>query len=242
MVQKYEKPLKNHTKQGKRYPCYIKGLHIIINGFCNFTLTMQGFNFTEYIPEKDERTPFEKLLPIFLELVTHTSGEVEEALEWMRELDKAHNITTENYTIDDFIEDLFEKGYLRDAGDGNGGGLTGKSEQAVRRRALDQIFGKMKRSAEGGHRTNESGKGDELTGDKRPYKFGDSTHEIDFSNSIRNAQVRGGINEFSLYEQDLEVNETEVKTSASTVLMIDISHSMILYGEDRITPAKKIGR
>src|SRR5690554_4353271 len=140
---------------------------------------MQGFNFTEYIPEKDERTPFEKLLPIFLELVTHTSGDVEEALAWMRELDKSHNLTSENYTIDDFIEDLFEKGYLREEGDGNGG-LSAKSEQAVRRRSLDQVFGKMKRSTDGSHRTNEAGKGDEATGDKRPYRFGDATHEIDF--------------------------------------------------------------
>ena len=201
---------------------------------------MQGFNFTEYIPEQDTRSPFEKLLPVFLELVTHTSGDVEEALEWLRELDKEHTLTTEEYTIDDFIEDLFEKGYLREASDDGKGGLTAKSEQAVRRRALDQVFGKMKRSAEGGHRTNQSGQGDEPTGDKRPYSFGDSNQEIDFTNSIRNAQIRGGINDFSLYEQDLEVNETEFKSSASTVLMIDISHSMILYGEDRITPAKKV--
>lgn len=201
---------------------------------------MQGFNFTEYIPEQDTRSPFEKLLPIFLELVTHTSGDVDEALEWLRELDKEHNLTTENYTIDDFIADLFEKGYLREAAEDGKGGLTAKSEQAVRRRALEQVFGKMKRSAEGGHSTNQSGAGDEPTGDKRPYRFGDSNQEIDFTNSIRNAQIRGGINDFSLYEQDLEVNETEFKSSASTVLMIDISHSMILYGEDRITPAKKV--
>src|SRR5690606_6808195 len=121
-------------------------------------------NFTEYIPEKDERTPFEKLLPIFLELVTHTSGEVEEALEWMRQLDNAHNITTENYTLEDIIEDLYEKGYLREESDGSGGGLTAKSEQAVRRRSLDQVFGKMKRSTDGGHRTKHAGKGDETTG------------------------------------------------------------------------------
>ena len=201
---------------------------------------MHGFNFTEYIPEKDLRTPFEKLLPIFLEIVTFTSGDVEEAIDWLRQIDAEHNLTTDEYTIDDFIEDLIEKGYLREAGEGGSGGLTAKSEQAIRRRALDQVFGKMKRSTDGRHHTNTGGKGDELTGDKRPYRFGDSTFEIDFSASIRNAQIRSGIGEFSLYEQDLEVNETEYKTSASTVLMIDISHSMILYGEDRITPAKKV--
>ena len=58
--------------------------------------------------------------------------------------------------------------------------------------------------------------------------------------SIRNAQINHGIDEFKLTEDDLEIQEREFKTQNSTVLMIDISHSMILYGEDRITPAKKV--
>lgn len=203
---------------------------------------MLGFHFTEYIPEKDKRSPFERLLEIFLELSTYTSGDVDEALDWLRELDKEHGLTDENYTIDDFIEDLWEKGYLREPGEGKGGAgkLSAKSEQAIRKRSLEQLFGKMKKGSKGSHRTNITGRGDEPTGDRRPYRFGDKTSEIDFTNSLRNAQVRGGLDEFSLHEQDLEVNETEYKSNASTVLMIDISHSMILYGEDRITPAKKV--
>ena len=58
--------------------------------------------------------------------------------------------------------------------------------------------------------------------------------------SIRNAQINHGIGDFLLSENDLEVVEKEFKAQTSTVLMIDISHSMILYGEDRITPAKKV--
>ena len=58
--------------------------------------------------------------------------------------------------------------------------------------------------------------------------------------SIRNAQINSGLDDFRLMERDLEVTEKEQKTQTSTVLMIDISHSMILYGEDRITPAKKV--
>lgn len=201
---------------------------------------MQGFNFTEYVPEQDLRSPFEKLLPIFLEILTYTSGDVEEAIDWLRQIDAEHGLTTKEYTIDDFIEDLIEKGYLREVSEGGKGGLTAKAEQAIRRKALDQVFGRMKKSTDGYHSSNVSGKGDELTGDKRPYRFGDSTSQIDFSQSIRNAQIRGSIQDFSLHEDDLEINETEYKTSASTVLMIDISHSMILYGEDRITPAKKV--
>ena len=58
--------------------------------------------------------------------------------------------------------------------------------------------------------------------------------------SLRNAQINNGIGNFSLTENDLVVEETHFKAQMSTVLMIDISHSMILYGEDRITPAKKV--
>jgi uncharacterized protein with von Willebrand factor type A (vWA) domain len=64
--------------------------------------------------------------------------------------------------------------------------------------------------------------------------------QIDFTSSIRNAQIQHGIDSFRMNEDDLEIRETDFKTQTSTVLMIDISHSMILYGEDRITPAKKV--
>jgi len=207
---------------------------------------MQGFLFREYIPELDKRSPFERLLEIFLELITYTSGDVDEALDWLRELDKEHKLTNDDYTIDDFIEDLFAKGYLQQGGDGEGEGsgggnsISAKTEQALRKNAMEQIFGKMKKSTTGGHRTGQAGSGDEPTGDRRPFQFGDRPDQIDFTDSIRNAQIRSAGGEFSLYEQDLEIRETELKASASTVLMIDISHSMILYGEDRITPAKKV--
>lgn len=64
--------------------------------------------------------------------------------------------------------------------------------------------------------------------------------QIDFTGSIRNAQINHGIDSFRMQEDDLEIRETDFKSQTSTVLMIDISHSMILYGEDRITPAKKV--
>ncbi|MEQ9303635.1 MAG: VWA domain-containing protein, partial [Marinoscillum sp.] len=69
---------------------------------------------------------------------------------------------------------------------------------------------------------------------------GDSPEQIELTESLRNAQINHGFADFMLTENDLEVREREVKTQTSTVLMIDISHSMILYGEDRITPAKKV--
>ncbi|MDR3609819.1 MAG: hypothetical protein P4L27_04605, partial [Ignavibacteriaceae bacterium] len=64
--------------------------------------------------------------------------------------------------------------------------------------------------------------------------------QIDMTDSIKNSQINHGIDNFQLTENDLEVEERDFKALTSTVLMIDISHSMILYGEDRITPAKKV--
>jgi uncharacterized protein with von Willebrand factor type A (vWA) domain len=214
----------------------------------------KGFRFTSY--QAPERTPFEKLFDIFQELITHTSGDVEEALDWLRELDKEYELTDEDYTIDDFIEDLKAKGYLREEielgpegedgeeGEGVPGdptySMTAKLERMLRKRALDQIFGQLKRRGTGNHRTGKTGRGDEHTGDFRAYRFGDSLEQISMTESLRNAQVNHGMDEFRLEENDLVVEDTHHKAQMSTVLMIDISHSMILYGEDRITPAKKV--
>jgi uncharacterized protein with von Willebrand factor type A (vWA) domain len=76
--------------------------------------------------------------------------------------------------------------------------------------------------------------------DSRQFEFGDTLDQLDITQSIHNAQVNHGIDHFQLHEKDLEIKEREHKSQTSTVLMIDISHSMILYGEDRITPAKKV--
>jgi uncharacterized protein with von Willebrand factor type A (vWA) domain len=98
----------------------------------------------------------------------------------------------------------------------------------------------MKKTNRGGHRTKHTANGDEATEITRPFVFGDKPEQILMSESLRNAQINHGTDEFHLTESDLEVYETENLSQASTVLMIDISHSMILYGEDRITPAKKV--
>lgn len=202
---------------------------------------MSGFRFTEYTPDRDERSRFDRLLDIFTELVTHTSGDVDEALDWLRELDREYGLFDDDYTLDDFVDELKERGYLREqTPDGQGGGLSAKGEQHIRKRALDQIFGNLKKGAAGGHRTRSLGGGDEPTEDRRPFRFGDKPEQIDFSESFRNAQIRAAGGDFMLTENDLEVVEREYRSMTSTVLMIDISHSMILYGEDRITPAKKV--
>jgi Ca-activated chloride channel homolog len=201
-----------------------------------------GFVFKKY--EAPHQEPFDKLFEIFKELITHTSGDVEEALDWLRELDREYELTTAEYTIDDFIEDLKKKGYLKDDNDpqkkGGGLAITAKTERAIRQQALNHIFGNLRKSGTGNHKTKQVGQGDEHNGEFRNYQFGDSLDKISMTESLRNAQINNGISDFKLTEDDLVVEQTNHKAQMSTVLMIDISHSMILYGEDRITPAKKV--
>jgi uncharacterized protein with von Willebrand factor type A (vWA) domain len=106
--------------------------------------------------------------------------------------------------------------------------------------ALNQIFGKLKKSGLGNHNTKKNGVGDERDGENRAFQFGDDLSRVNMTESLKNAQINNGISDIRLTENDLIVEETKHKAQMSTVLMIDISHSMILYGEDRITPAKKV--
>ncbi|MEQ9403289.1 MAG: VWA domain-containing protein [Cyclobacteriaceae bacterium] len=202
---------------------------------------MIGYRFTHFIPDKDsEKNAFDNLLNIFLQLMVITSGEVNEALSWLTNLDREHGLSTSDYGIGDFIDDLRNKGYINDQNEKGELRITAKSEQQIRKSALEEIFGKLKKSGKGGHRTNFTGAGDEITSDYREFQFGDSLDQIEMTESLRNAQINHGLNDLMLTEDDLEIREKEFKTQTSTVLMIDISHSMILYGEDRITPAKKV--
>ena len=203
--------------------------------------TYSGFVFEPY--KAEDQSPFDKLFEIFKELITFTSGDFDETINWMKELDKEYNLTNEDYTIDDFVEDLKKKGYIKQKIDPKGSTettLSAKTEQALRKKALNQIFGKIKKTGKGNHKTKKQGLGDEPSGELRNYTFGDAIDKISITESIKNAQLNNGIDHFQLFEKDLVVEESFHKSQMSTVLMVDISHSMILYGEDRITPAKKV--
>ncbi len=203
---------------------------------------MLGYGFSKYIPSKKagNQGTFDNLFQLFQQLILITSGDVSEALNWLTELDKQYNISNPGYGIGDFIEDLKNKGYISDKTPDGSFEITAKSEQTLRKNALEEIFGKLKKGGKGNHKTPHTGQGDEISTDVRPFEFGDSHFQINLTDSFRNAQVNHGFDQFMLTENDLEVRDTEYKTQTSTVLMIDISHSMILYGEDRITPAKKV--
>ncbi|SDR15308.1 hypothetical protein SAMN05421664_3822 [Chryseobacterium soldanellicola] len=207
----------------------------------------KGFTFSKHIPE--EISHFDRVFDVFKDLLTHTSGDIEEAFDWLDMLDKEYDIFNDEYSLEDFEEDLRKRGYIKredDSEDGNSGKgkgrniLTAKLEAALREYALDQIFGKLKKSGIGNHRTTKTGVGDERDGENRSFQYGDDLSTVNMTESLKNAQINNGISDLRLTEDDLIVEETKHKAQMSTVLMIDISHSMILYGEDRITPAKKV--
>jgi Ca-activated chloride channel homolog len=201
---------------------------------------MRGFHFSKFDPNEDGKTKFDQLLDLFMQLLTYTSGDVAEAMDWMNQLDRQYELTNEEYGMGDFIEELKDKGYITEKEEQGKIEITPKTEQSIRKRSLEEIFGKLKKTKSGDHQTFKPGLGDEISPDTRPFQFGDMLEQIDFTESIRNAQINHGLDSFTMQEDDLQIRETDFKSQTSTVLMIDISHSMILYGEDRITPAKKV--
>ena len=207
-----------------------------------FDLSATGLRFTQHVPK--ELSPFDRLFEVFKELITHTSGDFDEAIDWLRELDKEYKLTDEHYSIDDFVRDLLERAFIQPKGGGEGGdsgmALTSKTEKLLREHALKQVFGKLKKVGSGNHKTKSQGQGADVTGEFKSYQFGDAIEKISMTESIKNAQIRNAGQDFNLIQDDLVVEDSFYNTQMSTVLMIDISHSMILYGEDRITPAKKV--
>lgn len=119
--------------------------------------------------------------------------------------------------------------------------LTGKGLDFLGYRALRDILGSLGRSSVGSHETPYLATGIESDGWSRPYEFGD-TLNLDVVATLTRALARTGSLEvpMELDYPDLMVQQAEYRSACSTVLMLDTSHSMILYGEDRFTPAKKV--
>lgn len=197
------------------------------------------FLYSQWMPgSQTDEDRLRALTSLFSQLVIRTSGDVEEALEWLRRLAEQYGIFDENMSMEDLIAKLKELGLIREAGGVNE--LTVKGIQRLRSDALLEIFSSLKKNPPGSHETPRSGSGIERLSETRKWKYGDAPTDIDLTSTMTNSFRRNGIEGFSLTEDDLEVYETESLSSCATVLMLDISHSMILYGEDRITPAKEV--
>ena len=118
--------------------------------------------------------------------------------------------------------------------------ITDKTIDFLGFKTLKDLMGSLGKSSLGRHDTRDLATGVESGGISRPYEFGD-TLNLDISATLFNAVRREGSKvPIELDYPDLMVHQTEYQSSCATVLMLDCSHSMILYGEDRFTPAKKV--
>jgi Ca-activated chloride channel family protein len=197
------------------------------------------YRYSKWTPESQtDEQRLQSLMSLFSYLVVKTSGDVEEALEWLRQIGEKYGIIDESLTMEELIEKLKEMGIIEEVKGINN--LTTKGVQKVRQDALKQIFSSLKKAPGGNHDVPDSGSGIDRLGETKKFSFGDMPTNIDLTSTLTNAFIRDGLDNFALKEEDLEVYETEHQTSCATVLMLDISHSMILYGEDRITPAKQV--
>ncbi len=118
--------------------------------------------------------------------------------------------------------------------------LTEKGIDFLGYKTLKNLLGSVGKSSFGAHETPYLATGVEAEGVSKPYEFGDLLN-LDVPATLTNAIAREGLGvPLNLEYEDLMVSQSEYRSSSATVLMLDCSHSMILYGEDRFTPAKKV--
>jgi Ca-activated chloride channel family protein len=118
--------------------------------------------------------------------------------------------------------------------------VTDKSLDFLGYKTLRDLLGSLGKSSLGRHDTNYAATGIESSGGSRPYEFGDVLN-LDSTATLTSAIAREGLTlPLNLEYRDLQVHQSEYQSSCATVVMLDCSHSMILYGEDRFTPAKKV--
>lgn len=144
--------------------------------------------------------------------------------------------------IDRLVDKLLAEGYV--TGPLQGGAAadirietTGKALDFLGYKTLKDLLGALGRSSFGAHDTRDMATGIEASGASKPYEFGD-TLNLDVNETLFSALRRTGRTQ--LEYPDLHVRQSEYQSSCATVLLLDCSHSMILYGEDRFTPAKRV--
>lgn len=198
--------------------------------------------YEKWDPRQTREVTMKSLMKLFTHLLTQASGDMEKALKWMEYLGAKHGFFDDKLTFEQFKEYLQDQGFAKQDGQTMKFELTGRGEQRIRQDAFEEIFSALSRDNVGGdHRIPHAGSGGDKLSETREFRFGDSVADIDFTRSIHNAVRNHGLDDdFSMDEDDLETSQREQATSCATMMLVDISHSMILYGEDRITPAKKV--
>jgi Ca-activated chloride channel homolog len=179
-----------------------------------------------------------------------------ERLEEMRQRLQQMSAQQREKLLENLINKLEEGGYINMDGPppespsapGSQGGpetemrfeVTDKAIDFLGFKTLKDLLGSLGKSSFGAHDTRDLATGIDASGGAKPYEFGD-TLNLDVSATLFSAMQREGLTlPLNLEYSDLHVHQSEYQSSCATVLMLDCSHSMILYGEDRFTPAKKV--
>ena len=179
-----------------------------------------------------------------------------EQAEQIRERLEAMSAQQREDLIENLINKLEKAGFINREGDpadsptapGSQGGPEAKLQFEVTDKAIDflgfktlkDLLGSLGKSSFGAHDTRDMATGIDTSGGAKQYEFGD-TLNLDIGATLFSAMQREGVKlPLNLEYSDLYVHQAEYQSSCATVLMLDCSHSMILYGEDRFTPAKKV--
>jgi Ca-activated chloride channel family protein len=220
---------------------------------------------SEYLLDSGFRDPYARF-----QQLDHNLDDLREALRRLLQsgefLDQENQKTVDQMaadgTLDEFIDKLIERmqqenyiSYLREQGEtemsevgGQVGDVQGEARFEVTDKSLDflgfkalrDLLGSLGKSSFGRHDTRHWATGIEVSGGSQRYQFGD-TLNLDINTTLSSAIQREGIGlPLNLEYEDLHVHQCEYQSSCATVVMLDCSHSMILYGEDRFTPAKRV--
>jgi Ca-activated chloride channel family protein len=220
---------------------------------------------SEYLLDSGFRDPYARF-----EELDHNLDDLREALRRIlqsgeflpQEMQQQIDQMAAEGTLDEFVDKLIERmqqenyiSYMRQQGetdmsqmDGEVGDVQGEVRFEVTDKSLDflgykalrDLLGSLGKSSFGRHDTRHWATGIEVSGGSQRYEFGD-TLNLDVNTTLSSAIQREGIGlPLNLEYKDLHVHQCEYQSSCATVVMLDCSHSMILYGEDRFTPAKRV--
>lgn len=165
-------------------------------------------------------------------------GDLQSAIEMMKESGELGEGDEAENNARELMKILEKAGYVD--GEGKVKKLTDKGLRLISEKTLEELLSSIQKSHSGHHETAKKGAGDVYNYETRAWEFGDHL-DLDITKTFQNAFIRNGVHlPVDLEREDLEIIETEHMSRCATVLMVDISHSMILYGEDRFTPAKKV--
>lgn len=180
----------------------------------------------------------EDFMDLFENLLLQTNGNIDQIMDFLQKYNDQYGFYESQEQLDEFKE-MLENNDLVGPVEGKFE-LTPKGRSWLRERIFKNFFKRIKMNNEGDHKNRFLGRSPERTTENRPYRHGDDFSNVDMRASMNNALRRSRGERFNLNYNDLETKDSVGASSVATVLLVDISHSMILYGEDRITPAKKV--